>query len=69
MRRCDDTDIDLDSLLTADAEEFDNVKQDRITAIRSRKEAAAVGEYVRWLKESSEVSYNKPLIDSYLASR
>jgi len=59
----------LKSRTAADTEEFEKIKEDRIAAIRSRKEAAAVGEFVRELKETTEISYNNELIDSVLNPR
>jgi peptidyl-prolyl cis-trans isomerase D len=59
----------LKSRAAADPEEFEQVKEDRIAALRSRKEAAAVGEFVRELKEAAKISYNNELIDSVLKQR
>lgn len=59
----------LKSRTAADTDEFEQVKQDRIAALLSRKEGAAVGEFVRELKETAKISYNNELIDSVLNPR
>lgn len=59
----------LKSREAANVDDFETVKDDRMAAIQSRKESAAVEAFVRELKEKAEVRYNNELIDAYLGRR
>jgi peptidyl-prolyl cis-trans isomerase D len=51
----------------ASRETFAESKDDVIAAVRRQKEETAVQEFVRTLKENTEISFNKALLDRYLA--
>jgi peptidyl-prolyl cis-trans isomerase D len=55
------------SFEAATREQFNDVKEAHIEALRRRQEQAAVSEFVRSLKQSMAVSYNQELMAAYVS--
>lgn len=50
----------------ATREQFDAVKDDRMQAVRRRKEQNAMGAFVQSLKDSMGITYNQELVEAYV---